>query len=59
MLARLQRYAELRGGEVSPGHAAREVGVSAKVGEAYERWYRRECLHLPDRPARGFGAREK
>ena len=45
MLERLERFAELRAGGMLPIDAGRELG--------YERWYRRERLHLPDRPRGG------
>jgi hypothetical protein len=50
MLQRLDRYAELRAADVRPMDAAAEVGVSKRTAEGYERWYRRERLHLADRP---------
>ena len=49
MLNRLEQYARLRTVMRSPD-AARELGISDRTRERYERWYRRERLHLPDRP---------
>ena len=51
MLERLEQYAQLRGTGMLAPDAGREVGVSDIVRERYERWYRRERLGLPDRPA--------
>jgi hypothetical protein len=51
MLARLERYAELRQQGMLPVDASREIGLQR--AEAYERWYRRERLKLPDRSRGG------
>lgn len=51
MLERLEQYAGLRGTGMLPVDAGHEVGISDIVRERYERWYRRERLHYPDRPA--------
>jgi hypothetical protein len=51
MLERLERYAAARAAGMLPAEAGREVGVSDVVTGRYERWYRRERLGLPDRPA--------
>ena len=56
MLARLERYAELRQQGVLQGDAGREVGIGWAAAGAYERWYRRERLHLPDNPKGGHQA---
>lgn len=50
MLERLERYAELRDTGMLPVEAGREVGVSDETRGKYERWYRRERLHLPAGP---------
>jgi hypothetical protein len=50
MLERLERYAGMREAGTLPVDAARELGVSGRTGEGYERWYRRERLRLADRP---------
>jgi hypothetical protein len=53
MLQRLERYAGHRDGGLLPADAGRALGVSRTTAQAYERWYRRERLGLPDRPRDG------
>ena len=53
LLERLERFAELRAGGMLPIDAGRELGIGNATALGYECWYRRERLHLPDRPRGG------